>query len=95
MHVQAARQVAAYKLLEPQALLAWLSMGDEIWIQCNTEPQALSVRQIQDLVLTNSSSARLEFRAPTNGQAPQAADVIVLEYETLAAEHLCAGEHPW
>lgn len=95
MHVQAARQVAAYKLLEPQALLAWLSMGDEIWIQCNTEPQALSVRQIQDLVLTNSSSARLEFRAPTNGQAPQAADVIVLEYETLAAEHLCTGEHPW
>lgn len=91
--MQIARQAAAFERLQPQALLAWLAMGDEIWIQCKPEPQALSVRQIQDLVLAKFLSARLEFRAPTNGHTTQVADLIVLEYETLAARHLCSGEY--
>ena len=96
--MQAVRQVAAYRLLQPQALLAWLAMGDDIWIQCSAEPRVLSVKQIQELVLRHSLSARLEFRAPRNGQATQVADLIVLEYETLAAKHLCSsqlGKHFW
>ena len=69
-----------------------------MWSQCSAEPRVLSVRQIRDLVLRHSLSARLEFRAPTNGQTGQAADLIVLEYETLAARHLCLsllGECLW
>ena len=91
--MQMARQTAACELLQPQALLAWLAMGDEMWIQCSTEHRALSVRQIQDLVLAKTLPARLEFRAPTNGRTTQVADLIVLEYETLGARHLCSGEH--
>ena len=90
--MQVARQIAAYRLLQQQAMLACSDKENKKWLQSGAEPRAFSVKQIRNMVIGNQVAGRAEFRALTNGQTGQAADVIVMEYETLAAAtSLCSS----
>lgn len=95
--MQVARQRSIYKLLQARAALETLKIADQQWIQCSAQPRTMSLRQIQALIRDSPTAANQLFRSPTAGQVPQAADMVLLEHNTLAAlVNMCSsliGEH--
>lgn len=88
--VQVAQQKSVYRLLQPQANMACLEAGSELWAQCSPAQKKFTVQQIHQLLVEGRAAGKRSFRKPTIGRVQQSADIIVLEYEVLAAlKHLC------
>jgi hypothetical protein len=90
--VQAARQKSVFGLLQSQAIMACLVAGSELWAECSPSQRKFSVQQVHRLLVEGRAAGKRSFQKPTNGQMHQTADMIVLEYEVLAAlKHLCTS----
>ena len=89
--VQVKRQKSVYRLLQLQANLACLEAGSELWAQCSPAQKKFTVQQVHQLLVEGRAAGKRSFRKPTNGQVQQSADIIVLEYEVLAALKCLCG----
>lgn len=96
--MQVTRQKTVFRLLQPQANMACLEAGSELWAQCSPAQKKFTVQQVHRLLVEGRAAGKRSFQKPTNGQVQQSADIIVLEYEVLAAlKYLCGslvGELP-